>query len=249
MKVRFLLLSVITVSAIVGIFLLPAIPQDPAYHQFVDTRVLFAIPNFWNVISNLPFFVVGLAGLLLLRKGVPQGGLPEMKNAYYLFFIGVFLTTFGSSYYHWTPANHTLVWDRLPMTLGFMGLFAAMVAEFLSVTAGKRLLWPLLVVGVLSVGYWHLTEQVGAGDLRLYALVQFLPMVLIPLMLSLFPGRFRGKRYLWWVIAWYGLSKLLEHFDQGIFLATGISGHSLKHLTAAGAATSFWLALRYRRAP
>lgn len=40
-------------------------------------------------------------------------------------FAGVLLTSAGSTWYHLAPTNDSLVWDRLPMTLGFMGLFAA----------------------------------------------------------------------------------------------------------------------------
>jgi hypothetical protein len=49
--------------------LLPLSPllQDQSYHQFADQRELFGIPNFWNVVSNLPFIVVGTAGLLRFR--------------------------------------------------------------------------------------------------------------------------------------------------------------------------------------
>jgi hypothetical protein len=43
--------------------LLPPIPQDPSYHQFADQRTLLGIPNFWNVVSNLPFVLVGAIGL------------------------------------------------------------------------------------------------------------------------------------------------------------------------------------------
>ena len=43
--------------------LLPPIAQDPTYHQFADQRTLLGIPNFWNVVSNLPFVLVGAMGL------------------------------------------------------------------------------------------------------------------------------------------------------------------------------------------
>ena len=44
-----------TLLAITVVFLLPPIPQDPAYHNFADQRTLYGVPNFWNVVSNLPF--------------------------------------------------------------------------------------------------------------------------------------------------------------------------------------------------
>ena len=113
-----------TLLAIVVVFFIPPIPQDPAYHDFVDQRTLHGVPNFWNVASNLPFVIAGLLGLLVLlgRKPLP-GGLPELKWAYVVFFAGVLLTGFGSAYYHLDPTNESLVWDRLPMTLAFMAFF------------------------------------------------------------------------------------------------------------------------------
>jgi hypothetical protein len=46
-------------------------------------------------------------------------------------------------------------------------------------------------------------------------------------------------RLLMWVIIWYAIAKVCEHFDKDIYSATGfISGHSLKHI-AAGMATWF----------
>ena len=41
------------------VFCLPPIPQDQSYHAFADDRTMVGIPNFLNVISNLPFLVVG----------------------------------------------------------------------------------------------------------------------------------------------------------------------------------------------
>ena len=33
------------------------ITQYPSYHNFADTRTFFGIPNFFDVISNIPFFM------------------------------------------------------------------------------------------------------------------------------------------------------------------------------------------------
>ena len=54
--------------SLAGLMLLPPLLQNQGYHGFADQRTLFGIPNFWNVFSNLPFIVVGAAGLLLRRK-------------------------------------------------------------------------------------------------------------------------------------------------------------------------------------
>ena len=243
-KIR-LIIGVAFVAA-VGDWFMPAIPQNPAYHGFADTGKYFGIPNFWNVVSNFPFLVVGILGLLATRHG--RGGLPELKTHYVAFFVGVFLTGLGSGYYHWQPNHASLVWDRLPMTIAFMALFAIVIGEHIDVRASRWLLWPLIGLGIASVWYWHWTESQGHGDLRPYALVQFLPMFIIPLALLILPSPFTSVSYIWWGLAAYGVSKLLEHFDheiQGILVVIG--GHPLKHLAAALGTYAFCLALSRRR--
>ena len=134
-------------------FLQP-IHQDPAYHRFADARAWLGVPNAWNVWSNLPFVIVGLAALQwLARQPVPH------RKMWAVFFIGITLTGFGSAYYHWNPNNDTLVWDRLPMTISFMAFFAALLAERVSERAGNWLLMPLLAAGIGSVVYWHYTDD------------------------------------------------------------------------------------------
>ena len=169
----------------------------------------------------------------LLRPGRIQF-IVELKPAYVLFFAGVALVNFGSGYYHLWPGNETLVWDRLPMTFAFMALFAVIIAEFASLKVSRLVLWPLVVFGVFSVFYWHFTESAGRGDLRLYALVQFLPMLLIPLLLLLFKPRFTLTSGYWALLLAYVLAKVFEYYDEGLFESLGfISGHSLKHIVAA----------------
>ncbi len=243
-KIRWLL-GVACIVAI-GVWFFPAIPQDPGYHDFADTGKYFGIPHFWNVVSNLPFLAVGILGLLATKRG--QGGLPELSANYSVFFAGVFLTGLGSGYYHWHPDNQTLVWDRVPMTLAFMALLSIIIGEHMDVRASRLLLWPLIMVGIASVGYWHWTESLGRGDLRFYGLVQFLPMLIIPLTLVSLPSRFSSVIYVWAVIVAYAVSKLLEYFDHELFRLTGfIGGHPLKHIAAALGAYALCLALGRRR--
>ena len=140
--------------------LLPPIAQDPSYHQFADQRTLLGIPNFWNVISNLPFVLVGAIGLWQFGR----------DRASFVLFLGIFLTGFGSAYYHWNPNNDTLFWDRLPMALTFMAILAVAVEERVSAKTGAIKLWPLLALAVFSLLLWRWTD-----DLRLYGWVQFSP--------------------------------------------------------------------------
>ena len=96
------------------------------------------------------------------------------------------------------------------------------------------LLLPLLVAGIASVCYWHYTEARGMGDLRPYALVQFLPMLLIPLILLMFKPAFTSGWGYWLLMLGYVLAKILEHFDAGVYAVLSfLSGHSLKHVAAA----------------
>jgi len=223
-------LSVVLVVLVVLVFQWPAVPQDPAYHAFSDRAMPFGIRNFWNVASNLPFLVAGVWGL----HTASATAVTIHRPAYVLFCLGALLVGFGSSYYHYTPVNDTLVWDRLPMTIAFMALFAIVIGDRVSPVLGRRLLWPLVLAGVASVMYWDWTELQGRGDLRAYGLVQFLPMVMIPLLLVANPGRGLRATWLWGTLAAYVLAKLAEHFDAAIHGATGVvSGHTLKHLLSA----------------
>ena len=161
-------LALILLAATLLLFSYPAIPQDPAYHNFADTRLLLGVPHFWNVASNLAFMVAGVLGIGRLLAGNAVL-LPGTRTMAWVFFVGTALVALGSGYYHLNPNNGTLLWDRLPMTLGFMSLAAIVIAEFIQPAAGQRLFYPLLLLGIVSVFYWYYTESQGQGDLRLYA--------------------------------------------------------------------------------
>jgi hypothetical protein len=237
------------------VFCLPPIPQDPGYHAFADDRTMLGVPNFLNVASNLPFLVVGALGLrLLLRHGAVGPGGPVLERAergpLLVLFAGVLLTAFGSSYYHLAPDSDWLVWDRLPMTLAFMGFFASTIGERISVRAGTWLLWPLVWLGFASVLHWHMAERRHAGDLSLYGFVQFYPLVTIPLLIYLFPARYTNSRDVIVAMAWYFLAKVLEvgSVDHAIYrMGYVVSGHTLKHLAAGLGAYSLFHMVSHRR--
>jgi len=235
---RIQLLIALLVMSIGIIFFVDPVPQDLSYHNFADMRGWLGIPNFGNVASNVGFLVVGAIALaaLIYRRG-ELFRTPADARPYLIFFVGVTLVSLGSGYYHWAPSNASLLWDRLPMSIAFMAISAAVVADRINAQAGNSwVLAVLLVLGLASLYYWDWTESLGSGDLRFYGLVQFYPMLALPIIVWAFHDHYYTVgRYLGWVIAWYGLSKLLEFFDQGIFELTGnlVSGHSLKHLAAA----------------
>jgi hypothetical protein len=236
--------------AAAALVLVPAIPQDPAYHRLADSRAWLGIPNALNVLSNTGFLLVGALGLAYVADGAsPAFREPGERWPYVVFFGGLLLTGFGSAYYHWEPGNARLAWDRLPLAITLMGLLAATIAERIGVKSGLWLLGPLVALAAGSDIYWHWTEQRGAGDLRLYALVQFYPLVAIPLMLWWLVPRYTCGGNLLAAAATYAAAKGPELLDGWILSATRVvSGHTLKHLLAALA--GYWVLrmLGHRRA-
>jgi hypothetical protein len=247
---RGVLLAVITVFFLVAAFAVPALPQPLSYHAFADCRTFSGLPNFWNVVSNVPFLVAGALGLASIWRG--GGAFVEGREQlpYLVFFLGALLTCAGSSYYHAAPDNTRLVWDRLPMTLGFAGLVAASVAERVDFRTGLRSLWPLLLVGVATVLYWHATEVAGGGNVIPYAAYQGWSIAVIVLLILVFPARrYTHGGYLAWAAVFYGLAKFFETFDLWVFRALGgtLSGHTIKHVLAACAVFAIVRQLRLRR--
>ena len=233
---HFLILAVVGSLALV--MSLPPIPQPLSYHNFADTRSFFGIPNVLNVATNLPFLAVGLAGLMVARKCQRPA-----RWAWGTLFLGGSLVAFGSSYYHWSPTNDTLVWDRLPMAAGFMGLLVALVTEYVHPKFERYCLTPAVLLGLSSVVYWHFTD-----DLRFYAWVQFFPFCVVLILLAVIRGRDRS--FLFTVIALYAAAKIAEFYDAAFFALTReiFSGHSLKHLFAAGGLYAVYEMIRPRSA-
>lgn len=233
-SIGFFLLSLWAVLAFIGLLIMSPIPQDTMYHQFSDTRTILSISNALNVISNVPFLLVGILGVIAIHS--KSKFTIEMDNifAYYALFFGITLVAFGSGYYHLWPRNETLIWDRLPMTIAFMGLVSIIITEFISVKIGKITLFPLLLLGLSSVLYWYITEINGNGDLRPYILIQFFPVLGIPIVLLFFRPSYNYISCYWWLLVCYIIAKLLEYFDHQVhvFLLI-ISGHSIKHIITA----------------
>jgi hypothetical protein len=238
---RVALLVIIVLAPLLYLLLLHApIPQDKGYHIFADIRTCLGIANFGNVASNLAFLLVGAIGALWCARNLKTGA----RQSWIVFFTGVALVFVGSGYYHATPNDDTLVWDRLPMTLAFMGLFAALMSEHLGAQFERPVLIPALLIGVASVFWWRYTD-----DLRVYIWVQFAPLLAIPFILGLFPGRYTHRGYLLYGLMFYALAKAAEYYDRETFGLTSqfISGHSVKHLLAAMAPLFLYLMLRRRR--
>ena len=245
------LLIAFTAAVCVAAALFPRTPEPLAYHDFADKRAWLGIPNLGDVVSNLAFAIAGAWGLAWLASRAARERFVEGRErwAYVAVFLGLLLTACGSSYYHLAPDNARLVWDRLPMTIAFMGLVAAMIAERISVARGLQFLPLLLLVGMGSVVWWWHTESIGAGDLRFYAAVQVYAVLVLPVLLLLPPRYTRGSDFLA-VFGLYILAKLLETADRQIFSWTKrtVSGHTLKHLAAGAAGLCILRMLQKRKA-
>jgi hypothetical protein len=234
-----------------GIFA-PPLLQDQAYHRFADTRALAGVVNAADTLSNLAFLVVGVLGLAFLQReraaaSSERFATPREILPYGVFFAGVALTSAGSAWYHLAPDDARLVWDRLPMTIAFMSLVAAVVSERVSVRAGAALLWPLVLLGLASVVYWRWSALAGFENLRPYLAVQFGSIAVVLAVSLLYRSRYTHGWVIFVLAAAYGIAKVVEVYDRPIFEAgQWLSGHTLKHLAAALGVYFLLIALQRR---
>ena len=211
----------------------PFLPASAHQHDFADQRGWQGLPCALDVLSNLPFAVTGVWGLVWLRRlGALRLCLATRATAA-LFFVGLVLTTAGSSWYHWQPDNAGLLWDRLGMSVAFAGLLGLAVVGRISPRAGLATALGLMVAAPAAVLAWAHT-----GNLTPWAVVQFGGMLVV-LVLTCLPHRHGALvLQLGALIAWYAAAKVMELADHSVYEATAgwVSGHTLKHLLAAGAA-------------
>jgi hypothetical protein len=218
-----------------------AIAQWAGYHAFADARGWLGVPNAQNVLSNLPFLLIGLWGW----RATSALAAGPRRRAWQAFSAALVCTAFGSALYHWAPGNGALVFDRLPIAWACALLTCALLAERVDPRwASARARSIAVLAATASVAWWWLGERHGAGDLRAYLFVQFLPMLLVPAALWLkLPAQGNGavRAADWWaVLGFYTAAKLMELADHAVLEALGFtSGHTFKHLLAAAA--SLWL--------
>jgi hypothetical protein len=245
-------IALAVLAAAWGLFA-PPLLQSQAYHHFADTRALASLPNAGDTLSNLAFLLVGGLGLAFLWRERAAGepgrfASPREMRPWWVFFAGVALTSAGSAWYHLAPDDARLVWDRLPMTVAFMSLLAAVISERVSVRAGNALLAPLVVLGVASVVWWRWSELEGFENLRPYMAVQFGSILVILAIAALYRSRYTHGAVIFAVAAFYAVAKILETDDRQVYaLGHVMSGHTLKHLAAAAGITLLLAALERRR--
>lgn len=244
------LLAAVTAGCVAAALAIPRIAQPLGYHEFADRRTVFGIVNFFDVVSNAGFLLVGIVGLAIVAGRRAAFEFEAERWPYATFFVGLVLTSVGSTYYHLAPDNPRLFWDRLPITVTLVGLLMSQVADRISVRAALALLLPGLAIGAASVVYWILTEQAGRGNVVPYAVVQGYTMVALVLIAVLYPSRYTRGSDIYYLAGWYVLAKVLEALDGAIYGAGHvISGHTGKHVAAAiaGVVICAMLARRRRR--
>jgi hypothetical protein len=212
-------------------------------HPFVDARVLWGIPNALDVLSNLAFIPMGLWGLWSLHRA------PDVQRATRqsasVFFVGLLLTCFSSSAYHWAPSVWGLALDRAGMAVAFAGVLGLAVAERVSLRAAPWVWGSVGVAGLLAI-----LLNYTFGVIAPWAVVQFGGMAVV-LWAAVQPKQAGALGARWSVlIAIYVVAKLFELGDESVFKATGelMSGHSLKHIVASLAALPVISALRHNAA-
>ena len=226
-----LLLAVAALAALAA--LLPATGLPAGYHDFADQRTLLGLPHARDVLSNLPFAVMGAWGLWWLRRvpldrlGTAQRGLAG------LLFIGLIATAFCSSGYHLDPHDAGLCIDRVGMSLAFAGLLGLAAADRISARAGVALAALVAVAAPATA----LVAWLG-GNMTPWAVLQGGGLVLLAALALRRPQPRALGFSIIGVIAFYAVAKALELADAPVFALTQqlISGHSAKHLVAALAA-------------
>jgi hypothetical protein len=211
--------SFLVAAAALGMLAHGPIPQLSNYHAFADARSWLGIPHAADVLSNIPFALVGLWALAKRRGTL----------AWAVFDVALVLTALGSSYYHLAPDDARLVWDRLPIALACAALLVAVHEGTGSPGHTTVRLVALCAFAIASVEWWRQT-----GDLRPYLLLQGAPLVLVPLW-QWRAGLARRVRVLFGLaILAYAAAKACELRDRALFDVLGlVSGHTLKHLLAA----------------
>lgn len=246
------ILAVLALTMIGAAVLLPPIAQPQAFHAFAEQRMLLGVPHFGDVLSNLAYAIVAFAGFAFLMSwdGQRVFNTPLDRLPYFVFFGAIAAVAIGSTYYHMNPTNQTLFWDRLPMVVAFTSLLAAFLTDRVHAKMGALVILPLaILLGVISLGYWHISETAGQGDLRFYFLVQASAFLLVPLTCVLFHGNHTSGKYVAYMLLFYGLGVTCEQFDIEIheLLDDVVSGHTIKHFLTALAVYMVVPMLRQRR--
>jgi len=244
--IRMGILAVVAAAVMLVALFVPSFRQPQQYHNFADQRVcLLAVPHCGDVLSNIPFLFVGVSGWLLAFDKSKRRCVMTFWQWLALMFlsIGLIGTAFGSAYYHWSPNDSRLLWDRIPMAIALSAVLAGSVGERVSGAFGPIMVILVPLMGIICTMWWRVTN-----DLRLYAGFQAACVLLYGGVLCLFPSPYTHEYAGYIPLLLFALARLFEILDHMTWLLTlhFVSGHTLKHLLAAAAGQFLVHGVQYR---
>lgn len=223
--------TLVTLAAAAAIVALaPPVQRGPAFHVYADRRGWLGIANAADVLSNLPFVIAGLAGLLRWRPGTPWMAAPS--------FAGFVAIGLGSGGYHLHPGDASISFDFLPIVLTLSWIAGMVIADRHDRRLGLAVAVAGTVASAASVAVWYFGGGTAGGDLRFYVGLQAALVVVVALAALLPAPRSVVNRS--WILAGVGgflVARAMSSSDQCLYDAVGVSGHTLKHL-ALGAASA-----------
>lgn len=206
------------------------------YHEFVDTRNCFGVDRFFDTLSNIGFFLVGIIFFYKIYNA------NEFDINLWLVAIGSILVCFGSGYYHLLPMDSRLLWDRLPISLVFCGIlcYSVHANNLIKESWISKVNIGYLVFSICSVLIWYVGALYGKNWLGPYVFIQFGGLILL-VYIALTGKNKKFNKSIYAVLFMYVLAKICEHFDVLIYQITNefVSGHTLKHIFAA-VALYYW---------
>jgi len=200
-------------------------------YEFACDGARWGLPHAWNVLTNIPFLLIGIWGLLTLRRGGVLR-LGTFRNWTGLW-ISTALLSFGSGAYHFAPAVWSLAIDRVVICAMIAYIGAHALTKCLHVPSTQKLSLTMLVVCELSVVAWLLGVDRGWAYAALQAGGGVAVLVLYAYAWR--KGRLQtSPKPIFLFTACYALAKVLEVGDAVVCDWTGvIGGHPFKHLLAA----------------
>jgi hypothetical protein len=215
--------------AAIAAMLAPPLRRGPGFHDYADQRAWLGLPHAGDVLSNLPFVLVGVLGLARGRRGF--AALPCA---------GFVLIGLGSGAYHVAPGDAALAFDWLPIVLTLAWLAGAVIADRQDPRLGVAVAAAGSAAAIAGVLVWWAgggTTPPG-GDMRWYVTTQALGVALVAAaaILPARPGAAFDRRWLLAGVTGFLAARALSSSDQCLLDAIGVSGHSLKHLVLGAAA-------------
>jgi hypothetical protein len=165
---RKVIVAVLGAAALIAT-LAPPLRRTPSFHVYADQRSWLGIANAGDVLSNLPFVIAGLAGLVLLarRPALPRRlGRSEaeaidaardraLRPLAALTFVGLVSIGLGSGGYHLRPGDASLALDWLPIVLALSWIAGLVIADRVDRRLGVAVATGGTLAAIAAVAVWY----------------------------------------------------------------------------------------------